>query len=1296
MRATCVTQSCEATLFYAKKPATAALTTALPTDTADPLEGVVPVFKQVAMTPGAASIPTPFGSAREYTATIPAADVTTAGLLWAVRVDDGHVETYSPGIPYLAGALALEGGPIAVPELNTQIVGLDLSALNDLGGLNALQLGELPVGSLITTIALGDHAADVLGLLATGLHVTHPLRVLEPPHITHAPVLASARDVPLDISATSNCAAPTGTQCKGYLSYPSPDGDGSSVRVAMTATPGAMWTFRAKIPAEVMAATSVPYRITVSDGTASDTTPTFTTTTRPELAAGVISGRVWTDLAPYDTTFTKIEDYPNAEVTVQATGRGLDLTYGTADDTVLASTQTDRDGRYYLRGLLPGTEYQVRLQTIPTDMTAGWSQPILARAGLSQTGGVNLALNARDTDGDGLADFVERMFGLDPAAGADTDGDGLSDKIEVTKFPWALSPTVADTDGDGTNDRLDDLDGDGLTNLAEATGTTDPLQADGDEDGLNDAGELTAGTLHDNPDTDGDNLPDGFEVTAGTDPKKKDTDGDGLQDDRETLTSTVRADSATVALTGTGPLSTGLSITRVPAGEAPTSPGIVGPVRDITLDGDVAAGFSSARITLPYAAGTANADKLDVFYYDEDAGLWTPAASTFTRNTTTRTVTASVTHFSLYALINRDTWRAQMLAMPATLAPTQLPIDAVVVLDNSISMETNDPENYRIEAAHDLFENLLDADRGAVIDFAQSASVRAQLGSTRGELIAAAVSDIRSGTDIGAGVRAALDEIDARGDPTHLPVVFVVTDGEGAYDTTLTQRAVNAGVQLHFIDLGGTNEDFMSAAAAATDGSYQPATVASQIPEAMALDPRGDDDGDGLLNGQEVEELPSSPDLGEPISTDPTKEDTDGDGLLDGEEVQYVNLNDTEAIRLGQLPPRAYWGLRATSDPTKKNSDRDTLTDLEEFEFSDPLRADTDNDGLNDDEERTENTNPERRDTDGDGRSDDYELDNSDNGFDPHFVEIKTTKWDYTKDFLCGFAFGPGGSGFLGAVDCADSIPALTGEILSGILVFGDIRDLINSLIDGDIVNASLSVVAFIPIGGDAASAGVKVGKFAERAIDAGDSRRANNALRTLNELDDEAFDAVRRAYPDEVRQLQNAGVSNRQIAWLTRSNQSPQQLASHLSRSSVTVGRPGSTWLVSSSRFRKNWEAGEYFIRQHFSNPQLFSAPRGIRTKNKKLRKPDAIEQVPGGKPINHEAKTGRQSLTSRVRREIDNDCQLIDEGRLSEAVWHFIPGETPTGRLSYGPTGPLLDYIEQKRAAGCPIRVELHLPQG
>ena len=122
------------------------------------------------------------------------------------------------------------------------------------------------------------------------------------------------------------------------------------------------------------------------------------------------------------------------------------------------------------------------------------------------------AVGTVDEDGDGLPDWWEEKYGLDPEdpsdATQDPDGDGLDNRAE---YAAGTNPHAGDTDGDGLPDAweaekgtvpfladaIEDPDGDGLANLEEFRAGTDPLLADTDGDGCPDAVEVK--NVHGNP-----------------------------------------------------------------------------------------------------------------------------------------------------------------------------------------------------------------------------------------------------------------------------------------------------------------------------------------------------------------------------------------------------------------------------------------------------------------------------------------------------------------------------------------------------------------------------------------------------------------------------------------------------------------------------------------------------------------------------------------------------------------------------------------------------------------------------
>lgn len=133
-----------------------------------------------------------------------------------------------------------------------------------------------------------------------------------------------------------------------------------------------------------------------------------------------------------------------------------------------------------------------------------------------------------------------------------------------------------------------------------------------------------------------------------------------------------------------------------------------------------------------------------------------------------------------------------------------------------------------------------------------------------------------------------------------------------------------------------------------------------------------DTDGDGVIDAGEYM-----------YETDIEKEDTDNDGLTDYQEIYITNtdptvtnsvdteLNDSEVDIDGDGLSNIE-ELLLGSNPLKKDTDEDGLTDGDEKNKydTDLLEKDTDKDGLYDGDEIVLGTNPNKYDTDGDGRRD--------------------------------------------------------------------------------------------------------------------------------------------------------------------------------------------------------------------------------------------------------------------------------------------------------------------------------------
>jgi von Willebrand factor type A domain/Bacterial TSP3 repeat/RTX calcium-binding nonapeptide repeat (4 copies) len=680
-----------------------------------------------------------------------------------------------------------------------------------------------------------------------------------------------------------------------------------------------------------------------------------------------------------------------------------------------------------------------------------------------------------DLDGDGLGDEAEILAGTNPTA-VDSDWDGLSDAEEILTL---TDPTSYDTDHDGVADGAEDTDGDGIGNAAELADGTTPFRADSDGDGLGDGTERDLGTDPLVVDTDGDGLSDGDEITLGTDPLVVDTDGDGVGDGQESYTRQVGAEATGAVLTVTGPAAAVLDATvgRGEDGWFADVPGLASAT--VVVD---APGVVSGTLTMAFDAAAVPADhEVAVLHFDESSGTFDrPADQQVDRSVGLATVTTG--DFSPFVVVDitafAGVWTQEIVTPRTGDSGAGTPVDAALVLDESGSMGWNDPSGLRRDAAKTFVDALLAGDRAAAIGFDTGYRVLQPLTDDLPAVKSALDRiTIRGGTSITAAVTGGLNELDANGVAGDQRIVVVLTDGEGPYNTSLTQRAIASHTTIYTVGLGSSvDEALLGSIATATGGKFFQVVDAAGL--AGAFERVGGDlgapdtDGDGIADAAETAGWRDG--AGRVYRTNPNNADTDGDGLSDGDEAGLFST--TGAFGLGTY----YKGF---SDPTRPDSDYDGLGDAQELDLGTaPRRADTDVDGLQDLAEIGAGFDPLTFNADADYKFDDQEAAD---GTDPFGYDFDGL--DNVHAALSGFWFGDAWDSVAAKwaqvnVDVASSPWYLVGQAGSGFVVIGDLRDLLYGVGTGSWGNAAWAAVGVIPFAGDAVKVVREAVQFAAKS----------------------------------------------------------------------------------------------------------------------------------------------------------------------------------------------------------------------
>ena len=572
----------------------------------------------------------------------------------------------------------------------------------------------------------------------------------------------------------------------------------------------------------------------------------------------------------------------------------------------------------------------------------------------------------KDTDGDKLPDCVEQYLGSDSTL-VDTDGDLLDDYYEV--FVTGTDPTLIDTDENGITDGDEDFDEDGLTNLQEYELGTEPYNDDTDGDGLNDGEEIN--TYNTDPlkkDTDDDGLEDGDEIYLETDPTNPDTNENGILDGDEKRLQTFihkveNEDCAVtevrVSMEGTGNLQKTTTVESIMNKDILCSE-VVGLVGE-PFEIKTTSQFDKATLTYVIdksKLGDTEFDNLLFLWYDEENDNFDELDTILDEENST--VSVETTHFSKYMIVDGKEWyRAwQDIYTKINESKGQHIPNATVLISKSSNIYNVNNANRNELIVSNIVDSMSDSDIMSFLTYQNAGGMNTDFTSVKSALKWDPIYYSRT-ANASYGIGLAAVILNDEAMGYNSKIIFI-TDSSVSVDSRFLKLAINNKIPIYFFCIGDFNTAALIGYAQLTGGKVYSAKTAAEI-------------------NQSCDEIGPKTFVGET--------DTDGDGFTDIEEMSGLIVSSNCKI--------------VNTDYMKADTDDDGLDDNEEVDVeltkvevpgkqgnpstfkyyhhmnSDPSKADTDGDGLDDMEDFDPTkplSNDERNIYDFFNNAEDYEI----------------------------------------------------------------------------------------------------------------------------------------------------------------------------------------------------------------------------------------------------------------------------------------------------------------------------------
>ena len=539
-----------------------------------------------------------------------------------------------------------------------------------------------------------------------------------------------------------------------------------------------------------------------------------------------------------------------------------------------------------------------------------------------------------DTDDDGLPNLIEKEIGSDPY-NPDTDGDNLPDGYEALTLE--TDPTKPDTDDNGVLDCDEDFDEDGLTNLQEYEQGTEPYNDDTDGDGLKDGEEIyTYGTDPLKVDTDDDGLDDGDEIYFETDPLNPDTDGNGVFDGNEKRLQTFiheveNEDCAVtevhVTMEGTGNLQKTTTVESIMNKDILCSD-VVGLVGE-PFSIETTSQFDTATLTYVIdksKLGDTEFDNLLFLWYDEENDNFVELDTILDEENST--VSVETTHFSKYMIVDGKEWyRAwQDIYTKINESKGQHIPNATVLISKSSNIYNVNNANRNELIVSNIVDSMSDSDIMSFLTYQNAGGMNTDFTSVKSALKWDPIYYSRT-ANASYGIGLAAVILHDEAMGYNSKIIFI-TDSSVSVDSRFLKLAINNKIPIYFFCIGDFNTAALIGYAQLTGGKVYSAKTAAEI-------------------NQSCNEIGPKTFVGET--------DTDGDGFTDIEEMSGLIVSSNCKI--------------VNTDYMKADTDDDGLDDNEEVDVeltkvevpgkqgnpstfkyyhhmnSDPSKADTDGDG---------------------------------------------------------------------------------------------------------------------------------------------------------------------------------------------------------------------------------------------------------------------------------------------------------------------------------------------------------------